>query len=155
MQICIYLFFSALTDFMASGFTRLKQDGVSVLHLPGVALALNVAAASLPFPFTPTHPPPPLPSLSPEWCQTAWMLKESTTAAGGRDKAAPYLHRLNSRINLSTPPLPPWCLSPPYLPPTPPFSPLAFATIHLYSCHDVGNCFLTLWGLTLSLGIET
>lgn len=38
-------------------------------------------------PFTSTHSPPPLPSLRPEWCQADWMLKESTAAAGARDKA--------------------------------------------------------------------
>lgn len=106
----------------------------------------------VPPPFSP--PPPPRPARVLSDVRQSGMLKESAEAAGGRDKAPPYLHRLNSRINLSPPPLPPQCLSPPYLP-RPPFSPPTFATIHLYSCHDVRNCFLTHCGFFLSLAIET
>lgn len=92
-------------------------------YVPGVALALNVVAASASSlsPFTSANPHPTTQHWVMSDSQGCWMLKESATAAGGRDKAPPYLHRLNSRINLSTPPLPPRCLSPPYLPPPPPF----------------------------------
>lgn len=88
-----------------------------------------------------------------DFCWLGQLLNKCAEAAGGRDKAPLYLHRLNSRINL--PPLPlqpsprffpsltlsfslfPWAYHSPLFPPT-------FATTHLYRCHDGGNCFLTL-----------
>ncbi|KAI9531366.1 hypothetical protein NQZ68_042056 [Dissostichus eleginoides] len=59
-----------------------------------VTLAPNVAAASLAFlsPFTqakPLHHYQHHPALSDVRSQGCWMLKESATAAGGRDKAPP------------------------------------------------------------------
>lgn len=119
--------FSRISHIWLSAVATKPHDRVCVLYVPGVALARNVAAATLSSPPSPQPTPTTTATAAIAQCwvmsdsRGCWMLKESATAAGGRDKAPPYLHRLNSRINLSTPPLPPWCLSPPYLSPPPPF----------------------------------